>query len=231
MMRRGGQRRAGSAKAQRPMGRHSSARWRTGWAGAAAHQPGIALIMALIVLALMSLAAAALMRAVDTATTVGGNLAFRAASIPAADAAIEDAVAALSDAGVIPDRERDLPARSYHAWRQPGEDARGVPWLLQQADRYPGEARRLDAGNGNALRYVIERMCRDPGPATAANCALLHPGPPANPGAAGPGAALPPVPFYRITVRVDGPQNTLTHVQAMVRDSQPPYRMSWRILE
>ena len=231
MMRRGGQRRAGSAKAQRPMGRHSSARWRTGWAGAAAHQPGIALIMALIVLALMSLAAAALMRAVDTATAVGGNLAFRAGSILAADAAIEDAVAALSDAGVIPDRERDLPARSYHAWRQPGEDARGVPWLLQQADRYPGEARRLDAGNGNALRYVIERMCRDPGPATAANCALLHPGPPANPGAAGPGAALPPVPFYRITVRVDGPQNTLSLVQAMVRDAHPPVRMSWRTLE
>ena len=198
--------------------------------GAAASQPGIALIMALVVLAMMSLAAAALMRAVDTTTAVSGNLAFREASIAPADAAIEEAIAALSDANVIADRERDLPAQNYRASRQPGEDARGVPWVLQQPARYPAEARVLDTGDGNTLRYVIERVCLRSGPPTAANCALVRPYPLAVNGVAGPEAALPPVPFFRITVRVDGPQNTVSLVQATVRDSVPPRRLSWRIL-
>jgi Tfp pilus assembly protein PilX len=213
-------------------------------AGAAASQAGIALILALIVLAMMSLAAAALMRAVDTTTAVAGNLAFRAASIPAAGAAIEAALAALSDASVIADRERDLPAQNYYASRQPGEDARGVPWLLQRPGRDPAGARALDAGEGNTARYVIERVCLRPGPATAANCALAGNPPVAVDGSgrpeggsagaagsgAGPTAPPAPVPLFRITVRVDGPQNTVSHVQAMVRDSTPPRRMSWRML-
>jgi len=187
--------------------------------------------MTLVVLALMSLAAAALVRAVDTVTAVTGNLAFREASIPAANAAIEEAIAALSDARVIADRERDVPAQNYYATRQPGEDARGVPWMLQQPDRYPADARAPDAGDGNTLRYVIERVCLRPGSATAANCALVQSAPVAGAAGVGPGAAPPATPLLRITVRVDGPQNTASLVQAMVRDSVPPHRLSWRILE
>jgi type IV pilus assembly protein PilX len=211
--------------------------WRAG--APAAPAPGVALILALIVLALMSLSAAALMRAVDTTTAVGGNLGFRAASIPAADAAIAVAAAALSDTGVIGDRERDLPAQGYYASRQPGEDARGVPWLLQRPGRYPAEAPVLDAGEGNAVRYVIERVCVAPGPASSANCALAdpratlgsnEPAAGADPAGIGPVSAPPPVPLFRITVGVDGPQHTQSLVQAIVRGSVPPRRLSWRIL-
>jgi len=185
---------------------------------------------------MMSLAAAALMRAVDTVTSVTGNLAFRAASIPPAGAAIEAAVAALSDASIIADRERDLPAENYYVSRQPGEDARGVPWLLQLPGRYPDEARTLDGGDGNTTRYVVERVCLHPGPVSAANCPLDAPTPASGGGAAagaGGGAepvASPPAPFFRVTVRVDGPQNTVSLVQAMLRGSIPPRRMSWRLL-
>ena len=153
---------------------------------------GIVLVITLVVLAMMSLAATALMRAVDTATAVAGNLAFREASIPPANAAIEAAIAALSDATVIADRERDLPAQNYYASRQPGEDSRGVPWLLQQPDRYPAEARAPDAGDGNTLHYVIERICLRPGSATAANCALVQPPPAASRRAPDPKRRLPP---------------------------------------
>jgi len=208
----------------RPAGGRSDA----GRARAAGRQPGMALVLALIVLAMMSLAAAALMRAVDTVTSVTGNLAFRAASIPPAGAAIEAAVAALSDESIIADRERDLPAENYYASRQPGEDTRGVPWLLQLPGRYPDEARTLDGGEGNTARYVVERVCLHPGPASAANCPLDAP-PPASGGGAEP-AASPPAPFFRVTVRVDGPQNTVSLVQAMLRGSLPPRRMSWRLL-
>jgi hypothetical protein len=184
--------------------------------------------MTLVVLAMMSLAATALMRAVDTATAVSGNLAFRTASIPPANTAIEEAIAALSDA--IADRERDLPAQNYYASRQPGEDARGVPWMLQQPDRYPAAARAPDAGNGNTLRYVIERICLRPGSATAANCALVPPPPSADTVSPGPAVVSPATPLFRITVRVDGPQNTTSLVHAMVRDSLPPRRLSWRLI-
>lgn len=205
---------------------------RRGGIRGAAGTTGFALVMALVVLAATSLAAAALVRAVDTAIAITGNLAFRQASIPAADAAIEGAIASLSDASPVDDRERDVPAQNYYAARQPGEDSRGVPWALQQPDHYPAQARTQDAGDGNLLRWIVERVCLRPGPATAANCALARVGAPAAgaAGAAAPEATFAGVPVFRITVRVDGPQNTLSYVQAMVRGSAPPRRLSWRIL-
>ena len=213
------------------MTRANAARRRSGITGAARAR-GFALVMALVVLAATGLAAAALVRAVDTTTTIAGNLALRQASIPAADAAIEDAVATLSDPRLVDDRERDLPAQNYYAARQPGEDSRGVPWMLEQPGHYPAQARTLDTGDGTLLRWVIERVCLRPGPATAANCALTRVTPPAPPAVGAAGAAAPPpgVPVFRITVRVDGPQNTLSYVQATVRDPTPLRRLSWRVL-
>ena len=194
----------------------------------ATQEQGIALVVALIVLAAMSLASAALMRAVDTTTALTGNLALREASIPPADAAIEEAVAALFERNLVADRERDLSAQSYFASRQPGEDVRGVPWILQQAGNYPADARVLDAGDGHTLRYAIERSCLCPGPATAATCALARPVAVTVNGGSAP--EPPPAPVFRVTVRVDGAQNTVSYVQAMLRDTPPRYRMSWRML-
>jgi hypothetical protein len=189
----------------------------------------MALIVALIVLAAMSLAAAALVRAVDTTTAIAGNLAFRDAAIASVDLAIEEAWAALFEDGRISDRDQNLLAQGYYAARQPGEDVRGVPQVLQAADRYPAAARVIDAGNGNTQRYIIERLCLHPGPSTPAHCALLRP-----PGAPAAGAdaepIVPTISLFRVTVRVDGPQGTVTHAQAMLRASSPPKRMSWRLL-
>ena len=57
------------------------------------NQRGVVLFIALIVMVAMSLAAIALIRSVDTTTTVIGNLAFRQASILPANFAVEDAAA------------------------------------------------------------------------------------------------------------------------------------------
>ena len=194
------------------------------------HRRGLALIIALIVLAAMSLAAVALVRAVDTTTAVTGNLAFRAASIAAVDMAIEAAFAALFENDLIPDRDHDLRAQNYYASRQPGEDARGVPAVLQGLrDALPPD-RVLDAGNGNTLRYLIERMCLRPGPATPANCALAQSAVPTMTATPEAGTAAPTIPLYRVSVRADGPQNTLVHALAVFRGSSPPRRMAWRIV-
>src|SRR5438105_13509143 len=60
-----------------------------------ARQRGVVLFIALIVMVALSLAAIALIRSVDTTTTVIGNLAFRQASILPANMAVEEAAAAL----------------------------------------------------------------------------------------------------------------------------------------
>jgi type IV pilus assembly protein PilX len=190
---------------------------------------GIALVTAMIVLAVMSLAAVALTRAVDTVTAVTGNLALRMASVPAADAALEAAIAALADPGVIADPERDDPGRGYYASRQPGEDPRGVPAILQRPDHDADAAPTIDVGEGNVARYVIERLCVAPGAPIRANCALARAGGSGAPEAQGAGAS-PELPLYRITARVDGPRNTLAYAQAIVRDARAPRRLTWRIV-
>ena len=73
-----------------------------------------------------------------------------------------------------------------------------------------------DAGNRSC--YVVERMCLNPGAAIGSNCNLalgsvrrrsrdraLH-------RIDRPGDA-----FYRVTVRVEGPRNTVTYAQAMLK--------------
>jgi len=187
-------------------------------------QRGVVLFISLIVMVAMSLAAIALIRSVDTSTGVVGNLAFRQATILPANLAVEAAAAALFDdvrgAPAPITRISDMPAENYFATLQPGEDARGVPVELQRVANFT-QTRVLTDQTGNQIRYVIERMCL---PAAAGAvpavgiCEMLAPkrtsGTTAN---EGPGIELPRVPMYRVTVRVDGPKNTTSFLQAMLR--------------
>src|SRR6266849_5608379 len=110
-----------------------------------ARQHGVVLFVALIVMVALSLAAIALVRSVDTTTTVIGNLAFRQASILPANMAVEEASAALFiDADIlhtvgsrIPFRDLNLPAENYFAFWQNSDDARGVPPQLQKRTAFP----------------------------------------------------------------------------------------------
>ena len=197
-------------------------------------QRGVVLFIALIVMVAMSLAAIALIRSVDTTNILIGNLAFRQSSILPANMAVEQAAAALfpeaAPTGVpaIADPTADLPAENYFASWQNSDDARGVPTLLQTRTNAAALAKTLDAlDNNNAnvavanrtvVRYVIERMCLAPGPAKASNCDMMPPK--QNPGTTvhdESTATLNPIPFYRVTIRVDGPQNTSSFLQAMLR--------------
>ena len=56
-------------------------------------QRGVALFVALIVMVAMSLAGVALIRSIDTTTSVTGNIAFRQSALLQANWAIEDAIA------------------------------------------------------------------------------------------------------------------------------------------
>jgi len=197
-------------------------------------QHGVVLFIALIVMVAMSLAAIALIRSVDTTNILIGNLAFRQSSILPANIAVEQAAAALfpeaAPTGVpaIADTTADLPAENYFASWQNSDDARGVPTLLQTRTNAAALTKTLDAqDNSNAnvaaanrtvVRYMIERMCLAAGPAQPANCDMMPPK--QNPGTTvhdESAATLNPIPFYRVTIRVDGPQNTASFLQAMLR--------------
>jgi hypothetical protein len=190
-------------------------------------QHGVVLFIALIVMVALSLAAIALIRSVDTTNTVVGNLSFRMASILPGNLAVEQAAAALfPDADIatvahIPDKTLDLPAQNYFASWQNSDDSRGVPRVLQKKSTAYALAKTMsDATTQTDMAYVIERMCLAPGAPTSgppASCDLLLPKLPLGTTVGDTQLKLPPDPYYRVTIRVDGPQNTASFLQAMLK--------------
>jgi type IV pilus assembly protein PilX len=204
----------------------------------AAHQRGVVLFIALIVMVAMSLAAIALLRSVDTTSQVIANLAFRQASILPANLAIEDAAAGLfvdSGGPRIMDVTKDDSTNNYYATHNQTWDSKakpsvpdGVPPPLWTKTAAAALTHQLPTdSSGNLVTYVIERMCNPDvaapgndgsGKASEGWCDL---GTPKGGGkhTINEAAAFnfPPQPFYRVTVRVDGPQNTVSFLQAMLR--------------
>jgi Tfp pilus assembly protein PilX len=178
-------------------------------------QRGVVLFIALIVLVAMALAGIAMMRSVDTALGVAGNLAFKEASVQATERGVSSAYAYLSTASGT-QLNSDDPANGYQAalasdsnWFDPASWGSAV-------DVYPGST---DAA-GNRVRYVIHRMCSLSGPFGDTQCALYTPT-----GGSSSGSTMQvgatqfqssPSVYYRITTRVDGPRNTVSVTQTTV---------------
>lgn len=201
----------------------------------ATRQRGIVVFVALIAVVLLSLAAVGLMRSVHTNTLVVGNIAFRQAAQAMASAAVERAVFDMfAPSATIADlRTSDL-GRNYYAVLQPGQDQHGIPAALQGGSLtstppgYPVGAqviRDKETLSGNDIHvayYVIERMCTPDvlpsGTADGRYCEMI---PPKQSNAKETqlkkGIALPNIPYYRLTVRVDGPGNSVAFSQAMLR--------------
>jgi len=198
-------------------------------------QHGVVLFVALIAMVVMSLAGVALIRSVDTTGSVAGNLAFREASVPAVNMAVEEAVQALYlakpkvAATAIVNTEVDDAPHRYYAKLQPGELPNGVPAVLGGTyatvkGAYPFGVTKYPT-TGAEVRAVIERICSPASPAlplTVAQrlqwCDTLPPKVSvAKTSMKKVGATLPPIPLYRVTVRVDLPgTNTASYAQVML---------------
>jgi Tfp pilus assembly protein PilX len=191
-------------------------------------QRGVILFVALIVLVAMSLTGIALIRSVDTNVLVAGNLAFRQGATAAADWGIESARVFLKTTIVANKAalDNDNPAAAYYATWQSGLDLVGT---TTTPFNWSGAAQLVGTDSaGNEVRYVLHRMCESSGATTAAlaNCVKAPGG---ASGASGSGStkgtvsystlALPSstIVYYRVTVRVLGPRNTLSFVQAMLK--------------
>jgi type IV pilus assembly protein PilX len=198
-------------------------------------QRGVVLFFALIALVVMSLAAVALIRSVDTSTLIAGNLAFRQAATTSGDAGVEGAIAAMDAMQVAMDAAGSKifidPANVFNVTDAAnGFYSSSVSPALNLTDSaiWVNGSSKLVAtdANGNTIRYIIQRMCRDQNslPLTS-NCMLSAPLPDANqktvplPQEICIGADCPTagqVPQFRITSRTEGPANTVSYIQAFV---------------
>jgi Tfp pilus assembly protein PilX len=188
---------------------------------------GLILFIALIVLVAMSLAGIALMRSVDTNVLIAGNLAFRQGATAAGDWGVEAARGWLSgNAGLL---NSDQPAGASFYWAnwQQNLDLIGnqpaVPDYDWTAANGPNNLGTDIAGN--SVQYVIHRLCDTAGDPNNVQCVRSTLASGSGPSSGGTktvqdagGGTLPGTAsiFYRITVRVAGPRNTVSYVQAVL---------------
>jgi hypothetical protein len=197
-------------------------------------QRGVVLFIALIAMVVLSLAGVALIRAVDTSGSAAGNIAFREASVTAVNLAIEQAVDWLYVSKTLnPDTDVDN-AHHYYGKLQPGELPNGLPAVLAgtystMKSAYPFGAADVYPTTNAEVRSVIERICSPAAPVPPAPGVLTFiektqycdsQPPKVSPAKTSmklKGPTLPPIPLYRVTVRIDLPgTNTATYAQTML---------------
>ncbi len=194
-------------------------------------QHGVVLLVALIILVAMTLAGVALIRSVDTANVIAGNMAFQQSATNAGERSTEQALTrqiALASEQTL--AKGYLPARSdpsranNESWesfwtRLLSENANLRACVASPSGGGCATTPAPDAA-GNSVQYIVQRLCTNSGtPHTATNpCTQAPPG--ATPGESfSTGASKPSAPkqvYYRITTRIVGPRNTVSYVQTIV---------------
>jgi Tfp pilus assembly protein PilX len=193
---------------------------------------GVVLFIALIILVAMALAGIALVRSVDTNVIVAGNLAFKQGATAAGDQGVEVARQWLVDNKANLNADNPAGAAYFANW-QLNLDVTGTDPNKPDFDwnALGKEVTASDAA-GNRVRYVIHRLCQDSGvPPASTTCVRV----PASAGgtsarggeyggrrgyeAGGESGGFnltSALVYYRVTVRIDAPRNTVSYVQALM---------------
>ncbi len=190
-------------------------------------QHGVVLFIALIALVVMSLAAVALIRSVDTNTLIAGNLSTKQSATVSADSGLETALTWLGS--VAPTTlEVDSGANAalgYYATQ--AADPTTFAWNATDSRPADDVSGNIDSNgmdkSGNTVRYVIQRMCRSSGIAGSDNCLFGAPVAGGSSqvvkdatGACGSCTSTAQSTMYRITARVTSSKNTVSYIQAFV---------------
>jgi type IV pilus assembly protein PilX len=207
----------------------------------------VLIIALMVMVAMSLAAIALIRSVDTTTAVIGNLAFRQASILPANYAIEDAAAALFANANQnnaawIPDIRVDTAAWNYYATHPPAaasaipagcaaanwDDKYGVPCPLQTQANVAVLALNhppwTDAA-GNTVTYLIERMCNPNAPVIPADfsaagtwCDMMKP-------KQAPGATindpmvalLLPQPFYRVTVRVDGPKNTVSFAQAILR--------------
>jgi type IV pilus assembly protein PilX len=197
-------------------------------------QRGLVLFLALIALVVMSLAAVALIRSVDTNNLIAGNLSFKQAATTSADAGTEAAITMLigmRDAAA--NAGKNVLNDATHTFNitpaTPNGYYSSANTLNLTADATWDDVNNVLVGtdnSGNTIQYIVERMCRTPNVAIqTADCLFSAAAEDKNGQQVklpqnicdGPGCPVAgQTPQLRVTVRVTGPKNSVSYVQTFI---------------
>jgi len=189
-------------------------------------QQGVVLFIALIVLVAMSLAGIALVRSVDTGTIIASNLAFRQNATHVGDIGIEKARSwlLLNSKTLNADQPTVSDGIGYWSTLQSGIDLLGNdPSKTDFVWNSGGVSVTTPTPPaGYVVRYVIHRLCSASGAPTDTGCvksAETSSSTSSTKGAAAYGSygiSASTSAMYRVTVKVNGPRNSTSYVQAVV---------------
>lgn len=156
---------------------------------------GVSIVIAMIALVVISLAAAALIRTVNTATIISGNLAFKQSATNSGENAIIIANKWIAENSPTADNPAkgtvDNPASGYYATTTSLATLKKYPATMSHYSIMTVDATWTDdtsakavvancegimAGNtdcsGNTIKYIIERLCKNTGAADETHCLL-----------------------------------------------------------
>jgi type IV pilus assembly protein PilX len=190
-------------------------------------QQGVVLFVSLIILVAMTLAGIALMRSVDTNVLIAGNLAFRQANTMYADTGVEAARAWLTANTASLNNNQPGGAAHYWANYQLGLNFLGTDPIAANNYNWTQAATVATPDPAYNIAYVIHRLCGGSGAPSDAAAKCMQASAGGGSGSSGLGTkgvvtygvqALPGIStiYYRVTVRVSGPRNTLSYVQAIL---------------
>jgi len=190
-------------------------------------QEGVVLVITLFVLVAMSITAVILFRKVDIATLIAGNIAFKQGTTLAADRGVETARAWLNaNTGLT--LESNQSAGGYFAsYPYNSNPALQIDFHGRDSntsndfDWSTAATVTPDLNDPYTIDYVIHRLCDAPGKPTSVACQrsaiggadLSTRGTPSYGGYA---IAAATQVYYQVTVRVRGPRNTSSFVQAIL---------------
>jgi type IV pilus assembly protein PilX len=183
-------------------------------------QQGVVLFMAMIALVAMMLAAVALVRSVDTANMVAGNIAMKQGALQEADKLMNEAFACLDKggkllgSGVSLANDHDTVCNYYASLQDDTEKPFGIPDILEEVTGAKNDT------TGNTVTYVIERMCTAAGAWDPVNCMESPFGKAAKYTDRAEAALVPVQALYRISVKVKGPRGVTSYSQ-MVLNATP----------
>lgn len=201
-------------------------------------EQGFILFIALTMLALMTIIALALVRAVDTTNEVSSNIGFVQSTLISSDSGLEAATSWLqnnpgalggdndADGYYARDIERIAASQQidYTGSATPGDTTDDVDWDNSGAGPYKAKLVTASDTAGNQVAYIVHRLCDNYGSPGAggvrcARMSLAATGARSKGvagGAAGKAITESSQVYYRITVRAKGPRNTASYAQSTI---------------
>lgn len=191
--------------------------------GSSQRERGVVLLVALIALVALTLAGLALMRSVDTGNVIAGNMSFRQAALQSSDIGIEAAFIALPTV-VSTSKDANI-ANQYYALRLPALDVPGIPTVnwTNVPCRDNANATVTCSAQDYQVKYLIDRLCdRQTSGSTTVTDVQGYCMAEVGTGESGSKGQFSAIfssvdgVYYRVTVQVTGPRNTIAYVQAIL---------------